>query len=82
MPFQRVINIDLVENKEAEVNSLIDVNHSLAEQGQQIKQSLDSILGGTKLAGLFCVAGGWAGGNAASKGKRKKMISADDVLNW
>ncbi|SAL95353.1 hypothetical protein [Absidia glauca] len=63
----RVINIDLVENKEAEVNSLIDVNHSLAEQGQQIKQSLDSILGGTKLAGLFCVAGGWAGGNAASK---------------
>ncbi|KAI8333967.1 hypothetical protein BC941DRAFT_357049 [Chlamydoabsidia padenii] len=56
----RIINIDLVENKEADVNSLTNVNHTLAEQGQQIKQSLDSILGGNKLAGIFCVAGGWA----------------------
>ncbi|CAO3594796.1 unnamed protein product [Absidia cylindrospora] len=63
----RVINIDLVENKEADMNSLTNVNHTLAEQGQQVRQSLDSILGGTKLAGIFCVAGGWAGGNAASK---------------
>ncbi|CAO3615973.1 unnamed protein product [Cunninghamella blakesleeana] len=64
----RVINIDLVENKEADSNTITNVNHTLEEQGNQVKQSLESLLNGDKLSAIFCVAGGWAGGNASSKG--------------
>ncbi|KAI8100167.1 uncharacterized protein BX664DRAFT_323051 [Halteromyces radiatus] len=64
----RVVSIDLVENKEADANTITDVNHSLEEQGNFVKKSLDGVLNGTQLAAIFCVAGGWAGGNAAGEG--------------
>ena len=38
-------------------------------QAKQVEERLGDVLGGEKLDGIFCVAGGWAGGNAASKGK-------------
>ncbi|KAI8073209.1 hypothetical protein BC940DRAFT_290799 [Gongronella butleri] len=63
----RVINIDLVENAEAHDNTLIHLEQSLEEQGNHLDKSLGEILKEDKLAGLFCVAGGWAGGNAKSK---------------
>ncbi|KAI9306760.1 hypothetical protein BJ944DRAFT_263020 [Cunninghamella echinulata] len=72
----RVINIDLVENKEADANTLTDVNHTLEEQGNQVKQSLENILNGAKLSAVFCVAGGWAGGNASSKG----FLSSSELM--
>lgn len=63
-----MINIDLVENKDADYNTLTKASGSLAEQGQSINESIASFLGTEKLYGIFCVAGGWAGGNAGSKG--------------
>ena len=34
-----------------------------------MEERLGDVLSGEKLDGIFCVAGGWAGGNAANKGK-------------
>ncbi|KAG2235101.1 hypothetical protein INT48_002442 [Thamnidium elegans] len=62
-----VINIDLVENKDADFNTLASTSGSLSEQGHAINESISSLLGTEKLCGIFCVAGGWAGGNSGSK---------------
>jgi dihydropteridine reductase len=64
-----VINVDLVENKEADYNTITSGKESLSQQGESINESIASVLGAEKLCGIFCVAGGWAGGNAGSKGK-------------
>jgi dihydropteridine reductase len=70
-----VINIDLVENKEADFNTVATGSGSLSEQGHAINESLSTFLGSEKLCAIFCVAGGWAGGNAGSKGNRKKTTA-------
>ena len=44
----------------------------MVEQEKQALDGLSAALGGNKLDAVVCVAGGWAGGNAASKGKYKK----------
>ncbi|RCI03565.1 hypothetical protein CU098_005878 [Rhizopus stolonifer] len=62
-----VINVDLIENTEADYNTLTNASASLSEQGESISHSLSQVLGSDKLCGIFCVAGGWAGGNAANK---------------
>lgn len=64
-----MINIDLVENKDADFNTLTTNSGSLSEQGHAINESIASVLGAEKLCGIFCVAGGWAGGNSGSRGK-------------
>ncbi|KAI8336372.1 hypothetical protein BC941DRAFT_429044 [Chlamydoabsidia padenii] len=52
----RIINIDLVENKEADVNSLNQCQSYFGRtRSANQTQSLDSILGGNKLAGIFCL---------------------------
>ena len=38
----------------------------LLDQGDYILAELAKISSDLKLSGIFCVAGGWAGGNAAS----------------
>ncbi|KAI9315696.1 hypothetical protein BX666DRAFT_1860636 [Dichotomocladium elegans] len=63
-----VTNIDLIENPAANGNALVNSKDSLAQQAAHIEKSLASVLDGHKLKALFCVAGGWAGGNAADKG--------------
>lgn len=63
-----MINIDLVENKDADFNTLTSTSGSLSEQGHTIDEAISSLLGAEKLCGIFCVAGGWAGGNSGSKG--------------
>ena len=44
------------------------VSESWTEQEQQITKDVENLVGKNKLDGIFCVAGGWAGGNAASEG--------------
>ncbi|CEG78437.1 hypothetical protein RMATCC62417_13045 [Rhizopus microsporus] len=62
-----VINVDLVENTEADFNTLTSTTGSLKEQGESIQNAISQVLGGEKLSAIFCVAGGWAGGNAHNK---------------
>uniref|UniRef100_A0A0N5B9R3 Dihydropteridine reductase n=1 Tax=Strongyloides papillosus TaxID=174720 RepID=A0A0N5B9R3_STREA len=61
------ISIDLAKNDAADNNVIVD--SSLDQEGQQkfIVSEVGKILGDDKLDGIFCVAGGWAGGNSSSK---------------
>ncbi|XP_069140669.1 dihydropteridine reductase-like [Argopecten irradians] len=60
-------SIDLAPNEQADANILVKVDATWKDQESQVLGEMDSLLGGNKLDGVFCVAGGWAGGNAASK---------------
>ncbi|OBZ84218.1 Dihydropteridine reductase [Choanephora cucurbitarum] len=62
-----VINVDLIENEEADFNTAPNTSVSLAEQGQQLSESVGQWLGTDKLSAILCVAGGWAGGHAGSQ---------------
>ena len=64
---QAVTSIDLVKNDAADDNVIIENLSSWIDQHQEVVNGLDSVLGSEKIDALFCVAGGWAGGNAASK---------------
>ncbi|KAI8637941.1 hypothetical protein BD408DRAFT_423693 [Parasitella parasitica] len=73
-----VINVDLVENQDASYNILATNTGSLAEQGESIDTSIATVLESEKLCAVFCVAGGWAGGNAANK---EFLNSSELMLN-
>ncbi|XP_056636958.1 dihydropteridine reductase [Diorhabda sublineata] len=61
-----VASIDLSENTEADLNILVKKEESFQQQESSILSLVNSSLNGSKLDGIFCVAGGWAGGNASS----------------
>eukprot|EP00123_Amoebidium_parasiticum_P012289 comp21255_c0_seq1/m.28970 comp21255_c0_seq1/g.28970 ORF comp21255_c0_seq1/g.28970 comp21255_c0_seq1/m.28970 type:complete len:234 (-) comp21255_c0_seq1:397-1098(-) len=61
-----VISIDLAANEEAQHNILLNTSQSLQAQYEHVNTELAKALSGSKLSAVFCVAGGWAGGNAAS----------------
>ncbi|XP_022080565.1 dihydropteridine reductase-like isoform X2 [Acanthaster planci] len=62
-----VCSMDLVPNEEAQVNLVVDPAQSWTEQEVSIMGKVEETLSGEKLDAILCVAGGWAGGNAASK---------------
>eukprot|EP00049_Salpingoeca_infusionum_P023281 m.11283 g.11283 ORF g.11283 m.11283 type:complete len:238 (+) comp5691_c1_seq1:400-1113(+) len=61
-----VISFDLVANEEANSNVVLSAKSGLQEQGDLALQDLGKVLGDKKVQTIICVAGGWAGGNAAS----------------
>lgn len=54
-------------NDEADANIVVQPDSNWQEQETRILQEVKSILKEDKLDAVICVAGGWAGGNAASK---------------
>lgn len=68
-------SIDRLSNDDAHLNMIVS-GSSLQEQNEEISSKLAESLGSEKLDAIFCVAGGWAGGNAKSKDFFK---SADDM---
>uniref|UniRef100_A0A6M2DNT5 Dihydropteridine reductase n=1 Tax=Xenopsylla cheopis TaxID=163159 RepID=A0A6M2DNT5_XENCH len=68
-------SIDMKENELADANILIDKDLDLGKQENNVLSSLDSLLAGQKLDAVICVAGGWAGGNAA-----KELSSSSDLM--
>jgi len=66
---QWVGSIDLVANDEASANIIIDPADNWVDQGKAVSNKVAEVLEGNKLDAVLCVAGGWAGGNAASKGR-------------
>ncbi|KAL3863519.1 hypothetical protein ACJMK2_005272 [Sinanodonta woodiana] len=60
-------SIDLSPNEQADANVLVKAAESWVVQEEDVIQEVDKLLGEHKLDAIFCVAGGWAGGNAASK---------------
>lgn len=59
--------IDMKANDQADANVIVKPDSNWQEQEVDILQQVTSILKGDKLDGIICVAGGWAGGNAANK---------------
>ncbi|XP_074642142.1 dihydropteridine reductase-like [Tubulanus polymorphus] len=62
-----VLSVDLNANEEASVNCVVKPSESWQDQEKAVLEAVDKELTGEKLDAIFCVAGGWAGGNAGSK---------------
>lgn len=59
--------MDMAENEAADANIVVDRDATWTEQESAILAQVKSNLGAAeKLDGVICVAGGWAGGNAAA----------------
>ena len=65
---QWVGSLDLVPNELADGNVIVKPGDSWTEQEEEIAKLVEGMLGENKLDAVLCVAGGWAGGNASSKG--------------
>lgn len=74
MNFQWVGSIDLMPNEEAHANILVEISESWTNQEEQVSHKVEEALGGEKVDAVLCVAGGWAGGNAGSKGKSRSNL--------
>uniref|UniRef100_A0A0N4V8A9 Dihydropteridine reductase n=1 Tax=Enterobius vermicularis TaxID=51028 RepID=A0A0N4V8A9_ENTVE len=74
--FQRVVSVDLKENESASENIVLQHNSSWLDQEKTVLESMAKIVGSEKLDAILCVAGGWSGGNAASK----EMIRNSEVV--
>ncbi|XP_076460463.1 dihydropteridine reductase-like [Babylonia areolata] len=62
-------------NDDADANFLVTTG-SLTDQEEEVTSQVAETLGELKLDAIFCVAGGWAGGNAASK----KLTESADTM--
>jgi len=65
---QWVGSIDLAANDEASANIVVNAADTWVDQGKAVVDKVAEALEGNKVDAVLCVAGGWAGGNAASKG--------------
>ena len=54
-------------NAQAQNNIVIGASDSWESQEKQVLKQCQELLLGGKFAAIFCVAGGWAGGNVASE---------------
>lgn len=63
---QWVMSIDMAENEQADANVLVARDGSWTEQEAAVLDKVAETLKDDKLDGVICVAGGWAGGNAAT----------------
>ncbi|KAF2361301.1 NAD(P)-binding domain [Trinorchestia longiramus] len=71
-------SIDLVSSEDASLNITVDKNADCAAQSATVlKQLAEALADGSKIDAFINVAGGWAGGNAASDG----FISSS-MLMW
>ena len=66
--FQWVGSIDLMPNENADANIIVKPCESWTQQEEEVCRDVEGVVGSEKLDAVFCVAGGWAGGNAAAKG--------------
>lgn len=69
-------SIDLSVNDQADLSIVVPRDGSWAEQEAEVISKVAAALNGEKLDGIFCVAGGWAGGNA------KKDLAKNSDLMW
>ncbi|KAA0184507.1 Dihydropteridine reductase [Fasciolopsis buskii] len=64
-----ICTVDFKENPNADLSIVIPDSGTSIEQHSVIHKKLIENLAEYKLDAIICVAGGWAGGNASSKGK-------------
>ncbi|KAG7301654.1 hypothetical protein JYU34_014628 [Plutella xylostella] len=71
-----VASVDLSPNDTADVNITVPKDASWVQQEEHVVSELGQALQGQKVNAVICVAGGWAGGNAA------KDLSKQADLMW
>lgn len=71
-----VISVDLAANEEADYNVIVVPSGSWQEEARTVTEKVTESVGNDKLHGLFCVAGGWMGGNAAAE----DIIKSADLM--
>lgn len=69
------MSVDMAENEQADANVLVSRDGSWVDQETAVLQKVAETLKDEKLDGVICVAGGWAGGNAA-----KDLASSADMM--
>ena len=79
---QWVCSVDLFPNEEAQVNLIVDPALSWTDQESSILTKVEETLAGEKLDAILCVAGGWAGGNAAAKGNWRLLETLGGSGLW
>jgi len=57
------INLDFIKNEDADSNIIINNKQPLKEQIERICNEMNETISDSKVNGIFCTAGGWAGGN-------------------
>ena len=58
----------MLANEEANSSVVLENNDSLIAQESEVVSKVSAALQGQKVNAIVCVAGGWAGGNAAAEG--------------
>lgn len=71
-----VASVDLNPNDSADLNITVPKDASWIQQEDHVIKELETALQGQKVNAVICVAGGWAGGNAA------KDLSKQTDLMW
>lgn len=69
-------SIDLNPNDQADANIIVNKDDAWLEQETTVLAELKTILAGDKIDAVICVAGGWAGGNAAAK----DFVKSADIM--
>lgn len=59
--------MDLFECEAADANVVLTATDSWTQQEEEVTRKVDAALSDSKMDAIVCLAGGWAGGNAASK---------------
>ncbi|KAH9287296.1 Dihydropteridine reductase [Echinococcus granulosus] len=77
-----VCSVGSVENIQADVNVIITKRDSLEEQYHEVSCCLKEVLNGCLVDGVFCVAGGWVGGNCSARGFIKSVDTAIKQSVW
>ena len=67
-------SIDLFPNDQADANVVVGVSDSWTHQAEFVEGKVSEALRDEKVDAVVCVAGGWAGGNAASNGRPLNCI--------
>ena len=76
-------NIDVAASDHADANITVNPEESWVQQEASVVQALQQVLGGgERVDAILCVAGGWAGGNAASKDLVKNADSMWKSSVW
>jgi dihydropteridine reductase len=70
------LNVDLSKNDAADANIMVDPTGCWITQEDYVLKEVETVLAGNKIDGIFCVAGGWAGGNAS------KDLAKNADLMW
>ncbi|XP_077287179.1 dihydropteridine reductase [Arctopsyche grandis] len=70
-----VASVDLHPNEAADTSITVNSEASWVDQEKNVLEAIATALAGEKLNAVVCVAGGWAGGNAA-----KELSKAADLM--